>query len=394
MLGVVFLLALLALVLALRGTGSSTHNAAAGATGNGGAPALSPSDISDAEKARRAAIAALGPIKTRTGTNAADLYRQALGFYAALTDKEKDMLNHRHDKLDPKAAAALSSKLQPIMDLLRSARDADYVDWGMGPLTNGTDMSWRIRQASSLGSVALWESDYRFQSDPDGAVSDLAALVAMGRSESDSPLGVMFENNFRTAAIQSIAQNAGGISTNASADLAYIADPDATQQSFQNAMNGEVSALQNVQAQYANQPLPPMDGETPPSPAQFAAIVQFMEKTAQALGTNISEPQAQFQQWWSQQLGAAANVYEGTNALQSQEGIIAREQASMVQNAMLSAGIALEQGNQAQFQSIVDPSTGQPFTYSQTATGFQLASPTHFGNRPAVTLSFSTPAVK
>jgi hypothetical protein len=388
--GVVLLAALL-LVSMLRIERRKDSAGANAATRDMAAPSLSPAE-SAAEKARRAAIAALGPIKHK-GVNAQDLYANASALYAGLTQEEKDELRHRDQKMDPAAAAALYAKLQPIMDMLRRARNADYVDWGQGPLTIGTSMTGRVQQAKELSQVALWESSYRFQSDPDGAVSDLAALVALGRDETDSMLGLVFENGFRTDAINLIAQNAGGISAAAGPDLADIINEEAARQSFENGMNGDVSELHASLAQYPNSAPPLSPGDPPMSHAQFASAVVFFETADRAIGSAALEPPGPFQQWWTQELGEAAALPEGETALKAQEVVIRREQASLVEDAMLAAGIALEKGDQAQFQSIVDPSTGQPFTYTQTASGIQLGSPTQYQGKP-VSLTFSIPAPK
>ena len=57
----------------------------------------------------------------------------------------------------------------------------------------------------------------------------------------------------------------------------------------------------------------------------------------------------------------------------------------------LTAGIALEQGNQSQFQSILDPVSGQPFAVTQTSNGFQLSSPVESPAGGPVTLTFGPP---
>jgi hypothetical protein len=190
--------------------------------------------------------------------------------------------------------------------MLRRARNADYVDWGQGPLTVGTSMTGRVQQARDLSQVALWESSYRFQSDPDGAVSDLAALVALGRDETDSMLGLVFENGFRTDAINLIAQNAGGISAAAGPDLADLINEEAARQSFENGMNGDVSELHASLAQYPNSAPPLSPGDPPMSHAQFASAVDFFEQADRAMGTAALEPPGPFQQWWTRELGEAA----------------------------------------------------------------------------------------
>jgi hypothetical protein len=398
-LGAVLLLTLLALSLLLK----QRRNAAAGA--NAAAPDAAASsllsDLSAAEKARRAAIAALGPIKRREGTNAAEFYKQAIGLYNQLTDDEKNMLRHPRDKQDPKVAAALYAKIQPIMDLLRKARKADYADWGLGPMTleNSTNKTAQYTSAQQLAVLAIWDSTYRFQSDPDGAVGDLAAMEALGRSEDDSLIGLMVENSIHSGAMWLLAQNAGGITSAAGPDLAEIVNPAAVQQSFQIGLDAEASMLQSALDEYANPAtrngsliqkwtsLGALSGE------QAVSDLEWLEQTEQALGTDLQESNAQFQQWWAQKQAQAASMPLVGTALSNLANVRAQSQMSVAWNAMLAAGMALEQNNQAQFQSIPDPSTGQPFTVTQTATGFQLGSAMQYHGKP-VTLSFSMPAAK
>jgi len=386
--GVVLLLALL--LLSIFGVRHwNVFPAAPPGSGEAASPST-PGVISATEAARRAAIAALGPIKKRPGVNAADLYADAWALFKELTPDEKKMLTQPLDKLDPAAAAALYAKLQPIMAMLRRARNAGYVDWSMGPLTLGTSMTGRLQEATGLKQAALWESTYRFQSDPDGAAGDLAALVALGRDEADMELGLVLENSFRTSSINLLSQNAGAISSAAAPDVAYIVSQTAAQQSFQNGMNGEIGMLQDALAH----PPPLMAPDPPMTPAQFASAVQFLEQNDEGAESAVFEPQAQYQQWWTgQQAGAAALPVVGSTALQGQDFLYLRERASLEQNALLSAGIALEQGDESQLQSIVDPLTGQPFTVTRTATGFQIASTMQYQGKP-VTLNFPAPAAK
>jgi hypothetical protein len=373
------------------GSGSNTAIRAAQAEST-------PAGEAAGEKARRAAIAALGPIKSR-GVNAAGLYRQAMALYAGLTDEEKSMLNHWRDKPDPKKDAALYAKIQPIMDLMRRARKADYADWGLGQ----TDFSGRggqFKKEQDLVSLAFWDAAYRFQSDPDGAVGDIAVAEALGRSSDDSLLGLLLSEHFHSGGIWLLAQNAGSITSAAGPDLAYLISPAEAEQSFQNGMNGDVLGHKALLAEYAN---PLTQGESDiqkwavyqsVTPGALVSEFKWMIQTEQALGTTLSEPDAQFQQWWSQKLAEAASMPLATSqALPALEKSRNQMQTVLAEDAMLEAGMALEQNNQAQFQSILDPASGKPFTYTQKASGFQLGSALQNAGKP-VTLNFSTPAAK
>jgi hypothetical protein len=408
--GGVLLIAVIALSVLLRERRNAAIAASMAAMESAAAssPPAESATESAGEVARRAAIAAQGPIKHK-GINAADSYKEAMGLYAGLTDDEKTMLSHWRDKGDPKAAAALYAKIQPIMDLLRSARKADYADWGLGPmnLQENSNIMARYNSIRDLASLAFWESNYRFQSDPDGAVSDLAATDAMGRSGDDSLIGLLVEYGVHFGGMNVLAQNAGAITSSAGPDLADIVNPAAAEQTFQSGLNGEASMLQALLDEYANpatrnqaetyfsQGLKLMNGPNASiSPAEAVSEMQWLLQTEQALGGSLQEPDAQFQQWWTQKQAEAASMPLANTGLGSLEDVRTLAEGSVVESAMLAAGMALEQNDQAQFQSIIDPASGQPFTYTQTATGFQLGSALMKHNGRPVSLSFPAPAAK
>jgi len=376
--------------------------------GSGEAVSSSAPPISPAETARRVAIAALGPMKMRTGLNAADLYKQASELYSQLTPAQRAMLMDWDGKQDPKAAAALFAKIQPIMDLLRRARKAAYVDWGMPPpkLEPLGDDQARFGIVNQLGVLAYWEAQYRFQSDPDGAVGDLAARDALAGAGVDDGIGMVLQCGGHENAVILIAQNIAGVASAAEPDLAQFTNPAVSAQAFQSGVDGHASMLQAFLNEYAN---PATRDEAEPfihalmdsasrkgqpiSAGEAVSELQWMESTEQALATTATEPDAQFKPWFSQTRAQAASMpglavvdpFTTIGAMRS----VAQE--SMAQGQMLAAAIALEQGGQAQFQSIADPYTGQPFTYTQTPTGFKLTSSVMYAGQP-VSLSFSTGA--
>lgn len=360
-------------------------------------PSLVSSD-SAAEKARRAAIAALGPIKRRNGTNAADLYKQAIELYAGLTQQERDLLANRNPKPDAKTAA-LFAKIQPIMELLRRGRRADYVDWGLGPMSlrGTTNEMTEITSIRQLATLARWDAAYLFQSDPAGAVGDLAAMDALGRSGDDSLIGLLVQDGIHAAGVYLLAQNAAAIPNADAIDFAAIIDPAAVEQGFQNGLNGEAAMLQEMLNEYADPATRPqteqMFRSASITPQEAVSELKWLAQTEQALGNTLQEPDTQFQQWWTQKQAEASSMPLANSGLASLANARNVAQVSLVENAMVEAGLAMEQGNQVQFQSFVDPSTGQPFNYTQTATGFRLASPLQYNGKP-VTLDFGPPAPK
>jgi len=354
--------------------------------------------LSAAEKARRAAIAALGPIHEK-GINGADLYGEALALYAKLSDGDKAVLGRRYEKHDPAVDAALAARIEPIMELLRKARKAPYVDWGFEPVKPWTDVSERFKHEQSIANLALWDAGYQFQTDPDAAVSDLAAMEAFSRSQADSIQGLEVEREINGSGVRLLAENATIITADSAPDITAIVNASAVEGSYQAAMDNLAWNAGQLAAEYPKTPegqagvfddLEKYDGV--PADAVVPAL-EWMGKTATGLGATITETDAQYQQWRAQQRASTESQQFADAILGNCDNQRGEEQAAIVGGAMLQAGIAIEQGDQTQFQSIVDPVTGKPFGYTQTKTGFQLGSALQLNGGP-VTLDFPAPAGK
>ncbi len=353
--------------------------------------------LSPADAARRAFIASLGPIKRRPGTNAADFYKRAAGLYAQLTDDERNMLNDKPGKLDPKAAAALYAKIQPIMDLIRQGRTADYTDWGTEPNTLNDWISFDSIPAVDGLAVPLWDAAYQFQAgDPNGAINDLAAGEDMARNGIDNYLWYGTAVQYHIQAVTLLAQNPASLGDN-SADLDDILDPEAPQRMLQEAMDSLDSVIQPELDEYSNpatqagsviQQNAVSDSVTP---EQEYAQVQWIMDASHVLLATLTQPDSEFEQTWAPQAASAPSTLPGY-FVDGGKQLHFVSQTVATSNAMLAAGLALEQGDQAQYESITDPTTGQPFTYTQTATGFQLQfAPTQDPSDDPVKLDFPAP---
>jgi len=264
-------------------------------------------NLSPADAARRAAIAKLGFIDP--GVNAVDAYSRAMALYNQLTDAEKNALKDWRTKLDPQSAAALSTKLQPILQLLRDARDAGYVDWGTDPLMPDAREA-RLYAMQYLSQVAQWEANYEFQTDPAEALQDLAAAEALDRNAAGALGGFRLYSDLRAPSIQIIAQNADALPDGQISDLDFITNPAAVIQASENIINAQAASMQSVLDQFAdpatrsqatqviqNVLIPYMDLSTDVSVAipQIQGIAQIDQQFA----NTFPEPEAQFLQWVS-----------------------------------------------------------------------------------------------
>jgi hypothetical protein len=357
-------------------------------------------NLSPADAARRAAIAKLGFIDAQSRVNAADSYSRAMALYNQLTDSEKNALKDWRTKLDPQSAEALFEKLQPILGLLRTARNADYVDWGTDPLMPDAREA-RFNAMQYLSQVAQWAANYEFQADPADALQDLAAAEALDRNAAGALGGFRLYSDLRAPSLQIIAQNVDALPAGQISNLDFITNPAAIIQASQNIINAQAASMQSVLDQFADPAtrsqatqviqdvlIPYMDLSTNVSGA--IPLIQRIAQTDQQFANTFSEPEDQFVQWVSQVQSDAASPPLPAFVLPTIEDQRTILESSEIQAAMVTAGIALQQGSQSQFQSILDPVTGQPFTVTQTPNGFQLSSSIKFADGP-VTLTFGPP---
>jgi hypothetical protein len=132
--------------------------------------------------------------------------------------------------------------------------------------------------------------------------------------------------------------------------------------------------------------------------------IQWVENVEQEAVSHFDDSDAEFYQWWNTKLAeASSSMPMATYLLPDMDRLRSEAQTAEIENAMLAAGIALEEGNRAAFQSIVNPATGQHFFIGTGATlgpgafntweaarssrqGFELSSSANF---PAPSLQFA-----
>ena len=147
-------------------------------------------------------------VAARAGVDASNFYKNAFVLCAALTDEEKKMFRQPLAEADAEKAAALFKKIQPILELLRQGAEADYCEWGLGPLNFDAPLP-HLGKAQELGRLAQWSAGYRFPSDPQGALGDLATQARLGDHLADSVIGWLVQMSLDGGANKVLRENAG-----------------------------------------------------------------------------------------------------------------------------------------------------------------------------------------
>lgn len=357
------------------------------------------------------------PPIVREGADASTFYKDAFALYDALSAEERKMLNPK-EKVDADQAAALFEKIQPLMELLRQAAKADYCDWGLGepsvdrksPLSN---------KATGLANVAVWSANYRFATDQEGAVDDIAVLSPFGHHVSDTLIAYVLRMGIEAWSTGFFREHAAEFNDIARAKASAVLAESTVDRDLQNALAGEVaihrSSYKKYIAQTADERSKLMDAleqigvdfgdETDPNsvrlraqaeaifrdPAKFTAEMNFVQKVQEQMFEVMSWPDAQFDAWMGQFSPEHISEHPIAVPLMDAHRSIRRTlQRVKISSEMMRVGLAVfESGPEVVGQSR-DPVTGRSFTYVPKADGFELQSAVHRDGKP-ITMSFDLP---
>ena len=179
------------------------------------------------------------PRVERAGVDASNFYEDAFALYGQLTDEEKEMMRHPSEEVDVEKADALFAKIQPIMELLRRGAAADYCDWGLKPFEPDTQLP-HLGKSQNLGAMALWNAAYRFPSDPEGAIDDLAARAKLGHDVADILIGWLAESSFEKSSTKLLLENAASLSDEARTKAHDFLRSSTLDSDMERAMSGEM----------------------------------------------------------------------------------------------------------------------------------------------------------
>jgi hypothetical protein len=337
------------------------------------------------------------------GPNAADIYKNAFALYNALTPEEKNMLGKPREEVDAEKAAALFKKIQPIMDQLRQAKDAAYCDWAMGDMSLSKPLP-QMNLVMKLGAVARWSAGYQFlASDPEGAISDLSTQLQLGRSVgTQAAIGFLVETSLNQGVINLVCDNAAALSPEATGQALELLRASVPLNDFVQAMNAEAAIAAAMGDQLSN---PEMRDQLPEqlknlqasgsaaqlSDADTVSQMKWCVQVEKDFAAKALLPDAEFNAWWAQVNQQAATQPVAAATLSALDMIRSKYQSAAVNNSMAAAGLAVMQNGPEQLASRLDPMTGMPFAYVQTADGFELRSTFQSKGKP-VAMMFSRPA--
>ncbi len=330
-------------------------------------------------------------------TNAATIYRQAFALFDLLTDEQKGLVKDWRTNVNAEVEAELCRKIQPICDLMHQAAAVSNCDWEVErPITFETLLP-HLSPCRGLARAITWRVAHCRDGDPTGAIGDLVATVRLGQNVSP---GVVIEHLVGLAiqglVIDSAAGNADALAATGDRRLVQLFNDTRYDESLRRAFEEEAGILSRLADTLAAMP-PDEAMQELKSTFEADSYRSVLETIEAGQGISSIRQAAELSREWAEKLGLPeAEYHEWLTHLQAvmRTNPIAviflgaleitenKTQRATISAAMLVAGFAVMSDGPNALLSRPDPATGRPFTYTQTADGFELQSGYQFKGEP------------
>jgi hypothetical protein len=335
-------------------------------------------------------------------TNAATIYRQAFAVFDALSQDQKNLLKNWRTNVDAAVTAELCEKIQPICNLMHQAAAAPNCDWGLSTPVIYETLLPDLNHSRNMARVAIWSVAHCRRDDTPAAVDDLVAASRLGQNVSPPTLvGHLVDLAIQAMVIDTVAEHASTLVSAGDARLVEQLNDRDYNQGLRGAFELEADMGAKETDRLAALPPDEMKGQLKEieslakDPSQFESLkpaqiiadlrqaAELRSQYAQALGL----PDADYRAWLaSLDEAGKTNPFIEVYVASFEQAVI-KTQTMTVMSAMAGAGLAVMQAGPDALQSHPDPTTGQPFAYTQTADSFALESSFPFLGKP-MKLSF------
>ncbi len=339
------------------------------------------------------------------GVNGTNLYLKASALLKQLSEAEWKMIKQPREEVAEAEAKALYEKLKPVLALIHDAARADYYDWGLGEVSIDKPMP-QYRIILELAQAALWSAAYRFAEDPAGAIEDLAARAKIPRSETHLLIGGLVVSSIEGSALDVIRENARHLDASTLERARTFLAESTLNQDVSRAFAGEAALMDPVfntlsamspeeRLKYARSlwgiDLGPAAEKVLLDPERLADEASFIKRIEAQMAEAMSWPDAQFKAWNSEFTARLVDYPLAALSLPALGGVRDAFRRVQVEREMLAAGLAILSSGPEAAALARDPGTGNPFSYTTSATGFELRSPTLDKKGKPISMRFAAP---
>lgn len=333
----------------------------------------------------------LPPVATDTNApppNAADIYRKAFVLLDALSDDERKIVDSWENKVDPAVEAELCEKVMPIAVLAHEAAAVTNCDWGADNATVEGRMPL-FNQARALARATVWHAAHCRQDDKNGVADDLEATVRAGQSVSRFLIGHLVDTAIESKAMNYLAAHASALPGDVAARLIQLFGDGRYEESFFRALETEAEFASHFAERIEKPQQQQGDKVSPMAREQVAALVGEVAEWERDYVRALSLPEPEYQAWLNKLYSAQQTNPVLSLLWPALENVLEKTRVTVVQRAMISAGLALMQEAPNALENHLDPASGQAFVYRETGDGFELASTRQIDGKPVV-MSFRT----
>jgi hypothetical protein len=333
-------------------------------------------------------------------TNAADLYRQAFALYDALTNGEKDILRDWRTNVDASVEAEFCEKIHPICDLMHHATAVTNCDWGDKRLTYNDSFGRHPGPSRAVARATLWNAAHCRSNDVAGATDDTLAALRLGQQISQGAMiGCLVGMAVQQMSSSYISQNLGSFRGSDAQRLIAALEDSSYEEAPSHAMEQEADMLDRFEAKLAAMSaaegqkevteqannMAKWEGESPMNVdlATTLAVYKQISDSERELAMALeSSSEDELEAWQEEAAELQTSSPLARLLLESIEPFVDKVQSAEVNRALVVAGLAVAQGGAGALPSYPDPSSRQPFVYTETPGGFQLQSTYQVNGKP------------
>ena len=336
-------------------------------TGTAGSDTAAPPPVEEAS----AVPTPSGSVKT----NAADFYRKAFAVYDALSKEEKKVLGDWKAEGVTDQVAQLCEKVAPILDLMHEAAAQTNCDWGLGPMTreNNPIFLHYYDWCRALARTSIWRAAHCRADNLTRITDDLLANLQLAHQVPPSAvMGFLVNTAIQGQVTDFIVKNASTFAAPESDRLIQALNDPAYEEDFFRAIEQEAEFASSA----TEKDIPELS-KNAPSPGdrdRVAAMMRQVPDMEREYAGVLTQTETQYQLWLGRMQAAQTTNLFLKMLWPALENVVDRARATVVQRAMVSAGLTVLQSGPEALSTYPDPATGQPFQYQQTADGFQLQS--------------------
>ncbi len=332
-------------------------------------------------------------LSATTNSNAAVLYRQAFALLDSLSKEQKELIKDWRTNVDQSVTAELCEKIRPIADLMHQAATVSNCDWGLDePITFSTKEP-HLAQSRGLARAAIWGAAHCRSDDSMGAVDDLVATAQLGQNLSPTLIAHLVDLAIQGLAIDFITELADTLAGTGDTRLTQLFDDTHYDESLSRAIGVDADMLDREADKWAVMPPEELARELKQlgddntafqsmEPAHVVAEMRQATELERELANALLLSEAEYRDALARVLAAEKTNPFAEMFLSNEDRLVDKTQAMTVRSAMTAAGLTVMQSGPGVLQSHLDPTTGRPFTYTQTTEGFELQSNYQVNGQP------------